>query len=123
MAALGTALALAIVLEAAVPAVLEGSGLLLAAVGIVLVAVAAFSKTDPHDGLATWMATIFGALYISLLSFVIRLGDAAPLIPSDAPLDWLGGERALDPVADPLGVRPMTPAPTWSASSSAARSS
>jgi phosphatidate cytidylyltransferase len=94
LAALGTALALAIVLDAAFPTVLEGSGLLLGAVGIVLVAVAAFSKTDPHEGLATWMATIFGALYVSLLSFVIRLGHAAPPIPSDAPLAGLGGERA-----------------------------
>jgi phosphatidate cytidylyltransferase len=93
-AALGTALALAIVLDAAFPTVLEGSGLLLGAVGIVLVAVAAFAKTDPHEGLATWMATIFGALYVSLLSFVIRLGHAAPPIPSDAPLAGLGGERA-----------------------------
>jgi phosphatidate cytidylyltransferase len=92
--ALGTALALAVVLDAAVPKVLEGSGLLLGAVGIVLVAVAAFGKTDPHDGLATWMATIFGALYVSLLSFVIRLGHAAPAVPGDAPLAWLRGEQA-----------------------------
>jgi phosphatidate cytidylyltransferase len=94
LAALGTALALAIVVDAAFPTVLEGSGLLLGAVGIVLVAVAAFAKTDPHEGLATWMATIFGALYVSLLSFVIRLGHAAPPIPSDAPLAGRGGERA-----------------------------
>ena len=94
LAALGTALALAVVLDAAFPTVLEGSGLLLGAVGIVLVAVAAFARTDPHEGLATWMATIFGALYVSLLSFVIRLGHAAPAIPSDAPLADLGSERA-----------------------------
>ena len=94
LAALGTALALAIVIDAAFPTALEGSGLLLGAVGIVLVAVAAFAKTDPHEGLATWMATIFGALYVSLLAFVIRLGHAAPPIPSDAPLAGVGGERA-----------------------------
>ena len=74
-AALGTALALVVVLDAAVPRVLEGSGLLLVAVGIVLTAVAAFTKTDPTDGLQAWMATVFGALYVSLLAFVIRLGD------------------------------------------------
>ncbi len=94
LAALGTALALAIVLDAAFPKVLEGSGLLLCAVGIVLVAVASFSKTDPSDGLSTWMATIFGALYVSLLSFVLRLGHAAPVIPPGAPLAWLGKEQA-----------------------------
>ena len=94
LTALGTALALAVVLDAAVPTVLEGSGLLLGAVGIVLAAVAAFARQDPHDGLATWMATIFGALYVSLLSFVIRLGNAAPAIPGDAPLAQLGAERS-----------------------------
>ena len=91
--ALGTALALAVVLDAAFPKLLEGSGLLLGAVGIVLVAVASFSRPDPIDGLAVWMATIFGALYVSLLSFVIRLGHAAPGLPTDAPLQSLGSER------------------------------
>jgi phosphatidate cytidylyltransferase len=94
LTALGTALALAVVLDAAVPTVLEGSGLLLGAVGIVLVAIASFGRQDPHDGLATWMATIFGALYVSLLSFVIRLGNAAPPIPGDAPLAGFGAERS-----------------------------
>jgi phosphatidate cytidylyltransferase len=92
-AALGTALALVVVLDAAFPEVLEGSGLLLGAVGIVLVAVASFSRPDPHDGLAIWMATIFGALYVSMLSFLVRLGHAAPGLPSDAALHWLGSER------------------------------
>ena len=91
--ALGTALALVVVLDAAFPQVLEGSGLLLGAVGIVLVAVASFSRPDPRDGLAIWMATIFGALYVSMLSFVLRLGHAAPGVPTDAPLHWLGSER------------------------------
>jgi phosphatidate cytidylyltransferase len=39
------------------------------------------------------MATVFGALYVSLLSFVLRLGHAAPAIPPDAPLAVLGPER------------------------------
>lgn len=91
--ALGTALALVVALDAAFPDVLEGSGLLLGAVGIVLVAVASFSQPDPRDGLAVWMATIFGALYVSLLSFVVRLGHAAPGLPVDAPLHGLGPER------------------------------
>ncbi len=94
LTALGIALALAVVLDAAVPTELEGSGLLLGAVGIVLVAIASFGRLDPHDGLATWMATIFGALYVSLLSFVIRLGLAAPVIPAGSPLAGLGAERA-----------------------------
>ena len=91
--ALGTALALAVVLDAAFPGVLEGSGLLLGAVGIVLVAIAAFTRPDPHDGVATWMATIFGAVYVSMLSFVLRLGHAAPALPATAPAEWIGAER------------------------------
>lgn len=90
---LGTALALTVILDATFPEVLEGSGLLLTAVGIVLVAVAAFTKPDPRDGLGTWMATVFGALYVSLLAFVVRLGLAAPAIPAGAPLQVVGPER------------------------------
>jgi phosphatidate cytidylyltransferase len=91
--ALGSVLALTVILDAAVPDVLEGSGLLLIAIGVVLVAVAAFTRSDPRDGLATWMATIFGAMYVSLLGFVIRLGDAGPIPPDTAPLAFLGQER------------------------------
>ncbi|OGO56185.1 MAG: hypothetical protein A2Z32_01360 [Chloroflexi bacterium RBG_16_69_14] len=92
-AALGTALALVVVLDAAFPEVLEGSGLLLVAIGVVLVAVASFERIDPRDGLQTWMATVFGALYISLLSFIVRLGMAAPEIPAGSPLSAIGAER------------------------------
>jgi len=91
--ALGTAFAVTIVLDAAFPEVLEGSGLLLGGVGIVLVAVASFTKVDPRDGLQSWMATVFGAFYISLLSFIIRLGHVGPVVPPSAPLELLGAER------------------------------
>jgi phosphatidate cytidylyltransferase len=91
--ALGTAFAVTIVLDAAFPEVLEGSGLLLGAIGIVLVAVASFIKADPRDGLQSWMATVFGAFYISLLSFIIRLGHAGTDVPASAPLNFLGPER------------------------------
>ncbi len=90
---LGGVLALAVVADAAFPQVLEGSGLLLAAVGLILIAVGAFAQPDPRDGLTSWMATTFGALYVSLLAFVVRLGNAAPAVPSDAPLGILGAER------------------------------
>ena len=90
---LGSVLALSVILDAAFPDVLEGSGLLLMAVGIVLVAVASFAKPNPRDGLVTWMATTFGALYVSLLAFVVRLGHAAPVVPAGAPLAGLGAER------------------------------
>jgi phosphatidate cytidylyltransferase len=90
---LGSVLALTVVVDAAVPRVLEGSGLLLTAIGIVLVAVAAFIRTDPRDGLATWMATTFGALYVGMLAFVLRLEHAAPPTADTAPLAALGAER------------------------------
>ena len=90
---LGTVLALTVILDSAFPGVLEGSGLLLTAVGIVLVSVASFARPDPRDGLATWMATVFGALYVSLLGFVLRLGHSAPVVPEGAPLALLGAER------------------------------
>lgn len=90
---LGAVLALLVIADATFPGVLEGSGLLLMAVGIVVIAVAAFPIPDPRDGLATWVGTVFGALYVSLLAFVVRLGDAAPPIPSDAPVAGLGAER------------------------------
>lgn len=90
---LGTALALTVILDATFPGLLEGSGLLLMAIGIVLVAMAAFSRPDPRDGLTSWMTTVFGALYVSLLGFVLRLGHAAPAVPADAPLATLGADR------------------------------
>src|SRR5260221_5347304 len=85
LSALGTAIALVIVVDAAFPDVLEGSGLLLGAVGIVLVAIASFTRPDPRDGLAVWMATIFGALYVAILSFVLRLGKSDPTPPRKPP--------------------------------------
>lgn len=93
LAALGTLLAVAVVVDAAVPRLLQGSGLLLGAVGVMLIAAAAFAARDPREGLATWMTTVFGALYVALLVFVVRLGQAAPPLPGTAPLSVLGAER------------------------------
>ena len=92
-AALGTALALVLVLDTAFPEVLEGSGLLLVAVGIILVAIASFTNIDPRDGLQAWMATVFGSLYVSLLAFIIRIGQVAPDIPAGSALSAIGAER------------------------------
>ena len=91
--ALGTTLALVVVLDTGFPEVLEGSGLLLVAVGVTLAAVASFTRIDPRDGLQAWIATVFGALYVSLLAFLLRIGQVAPAVPSDAPLSVVGGER------------------------------
>jgi phosphatidate cytidylyltransferase len=90
---LGIALAVGVVLDGAVDSQLEGSGLILVAIGTILAAVGAFARKDPRDGLPTWFATVFGAVYVSLLGFVVRLGVAAPEPPASAPLQFLGGER------------------------------
>ena len=63
---LGVALAVALALDAAVIPAIDSSGLLLVAIGTILAAVGAFSKRDPRDGLPTWFATVFGALYAGL---------------------------------------------------------
>jgi len=91
--ALGLVLAVGLVLDGATPSVLEGSGVMLVAIGAILAAVGAFTRSDPREGLPTWFTTIFGALYVSLLGFVVRLGDAGPELPSGAPLAALGAER------------------------------
>jgi phosphatidate cytidylyltransferase len=91
--ALGTVLAVAVVADAAVPELVPGSGLLLGAVGFILIAVATFASHDPREGLATWMTTVFGALYVALLGFVVGLGEAAPDLPASAALGWLGAQR------------------------------
>jgi phosphatidate cytidylyltransferase len=90
---LGTVLALAIVADAAAPQLVAGSGLLLGAVGMIVIALGVFALPDPRDAVATWMTTVFGALYVALLGFVVRLGHAAPAMPADAPLAALGAER------------------------------
>jgi phosphatidate cytidylyltransferase len=90
---LGAIVALALVVDAALPATLEGSGALIVAAGVLLIAVASFVLPDPRDGLVTWAGTTFGALYVGLLAFVVRLGHAAPPVPSGAPLAPLSGEQ------------------------------
>lgn len=91
--ALGIVVALVVALADSIPNLPTGSGLLLAALGMVLVGMAALTRPDPRDGLSTFATTTFGALYVGLLGFVARLATAGPGIPSGAPLAFLGAER------------------------------
>ena len=88
----GTAFAVALVGDAALAPKVDPNGNLLLAIGTILAAAGALTKRDPRDGLPTWFATVFGALYAALLGFVLRLGDAAPPIPAGAPLSVLSAE-------------------------------
>jgi phosphatidate cytidylyltransferase len=90
--ALGTVLALVVALAEAVSPVPD-AGLLLASIGIVLVATAALARPDPREGLASLATTTFGALYVGLLGFVPRLGTQAPPVPDGAVLEALDSGR------------------------------
>lgn len=92
LALFGTALAVAFVLEAAIQPVGD-KGILLVAVGAVLAGVGSFTRKDPRDGLVTWFATIFGAVYVGLISFVLQVASTGPAIPAGAPLAQIGAER------------------------------
>ncbi len=88
----GTVLAVALVLEAAVRPSPE-AGVVLAGVGAALAGVGALARPDPRDGLVAWFATVFGALYVGLLGFVLHLAASSPTVPDGAPLAGLGPER------------------------------
>ncbi|HEY3333796.1 MAG TPA: phosphatidate cytidylyltransferase [Candidatus Limnocylindrales bacterium] len=88
----GTVLAVALVLEAAWrPG--GDKGLLLVAAGAVLAGIGALARTDPRDGLLAWMATVFGAVYVGLLAFVLQVAANGPAVPAGAVLEPLGAER------------------------------
>jgi phosphatidate cytidylyltransferase len=93
LAWLGTVLAALLVVDAGLETVKEGSGLLLLGVGVALIAIGAFARPDPRDGLVAWTTTVFGALYVALLAFVVRLGLIAPDLPVGAPFAALTAER------------------------------
>jgi len=94
MPLLGIALALVIALGDSVKPLPGGSGLLLAALGIVLVGTGALTRLDPREGLAVFATTTFGALYVGLLGFVARLSATGAEVDPGAILGWLGPERA-----------------------------
>ncbi len=92
LALYGTALAVAIVLEAAFQPLGE-KGILLVGVGIVLAGVGAMGREDPRDGLVVWFATVFGAVYVGLISFVLHVSNMGPAIPGDAPIAALSSAQ------------------------------
>lgn len=94
MPALGVVLAVVVAIGDTIKPLPGGSGLLLAALGIVLVGTGALTRLDPREGLAVFATTTFGALYVGLLGFGARLAlTGAPVDPTSV-LGWLGPERA-----------------------------
>jgi phosphatidate cytidylyltransferase len=91
---LGAVLAVVIALGDSVKELPGGSGILLAGIGIVLVGVAALTRTDPRDGLAAFATTTFAALYLGLLGFVARLSASPAPVDPGTPLGALGPDRA-----------------------------
>src|SRR4051812_46373583 len=80
--ALGVMLAVAIALGDSVKQLPGGSGLLLAALGMVLVGIGALTRLDPREGLAVFATTTFGAMYVGLLGFIARLATTgSPVEP------------------------------------------
>ena len=93
LALFGTVLAVAFVLEAFWRPVGD-KGLLLVAIGTVLAGIGAFSSHGPARRPArAWIATVFGAVYVGLIAFVLHVAGGAPAVPAGAPLEWLGAER------------------------------
>ena len=65
-----------------------------------------------------WIATVFGAIYVGLLAFILHVAAMAPPVSDTAPLAALGAERGWILLLV-LGVWSIT---TRAPSSSAARS-
>lgn len=88
---------LVVAADAAAPPELRPTSLLLTAIVVTVTAAGALVQLDPRRGLASWMATAFGALYVGLLGFVVRAGSVGPAIaPGSAigGLGWLSADRA-----------------------------
>jgi phosphatidate cytidylyltransferase len=94
MPTFGVVLALVLALGDVLKSLPGGSGLVLTALAIVLVGTGALSRQDPREGLAVFATTVFGATYVGLLGFVSRLGSTGAAVDPNAPLGWLGSERA-----------------------------
>jgi len=71
-----------------------GAAAALVAGVLVVAAIDAFRRPDVRDGFMAWVGTSFGAIYASLLAFVIGVVTVAPTLPPDAPLyGWFDAGR------------------------------
>jgi phosphatidate cytidylyltransferase len=102
IASIGILGAVALVLERAAGSTdLTGAGIVVGLV-VVLAGVGAFAWVDTRRGLEAWMTTVFGAMYVGLLAFLVRFWDAAPAVLPGSPLG--GIVTPLDPGAFGIGA-------------------
>jgi phosphatidate cytidylyltransferase len=93
-AGLGTALGASLVVAGSLAHGHDDKSFLFVTAGTLLIAVGAFARRDPRDGLASWAVTTFGGLYVGLLGFVPRLAGAdIPMDPGATVAQWLDGGR------------------------------
>jgi phosphatidate cytidylyltransferase len=92
LAIFGSVLAVAIVLQAGFAPEPE-KGLVLIGLGAILAGAGSLVRIDPRDGLAAWITTVFGALYVGLIAFVLYVAWMAPPVSQSAPLASLGAQR------------------------------
>jgi phosphatidate cytidylyltransferase len=72
-----------------------GETWILVGLGVVIAAIGAFLRPDPREGFQVWIGTVFGAVYVGMLGFLLLIIVNAPSIPATAPLaPWLGGGQA-----------------------------
>lgn len=72
-----------------------GETWILVGLGVIIAAIGAFLRPDPREGFQVWIGTVFGAVYIGMLGFLLLIVENAPTIPATAPLaPWLGGGQA-----------------------------
>lgn len=71
-----------------------GAAAALVAGVLIVAAIDAFRRQDVKEGFLVWVGTSFGAVYASLLAFVVGVITVAPALPSDAPLyGWFDAGR------------------------------
>jgi phosphatidate cytidylyltransferase len=62
---------------------------LFVALVLIVLAIDAFRRLEVRDGFLSWLGGSFGALYPSLLAFLVAILVVAPPLPADAPLHGL----------------------------------
>jgi phosphatidate cytidylyltransferase len=92
---LGTAIALVLVGGGWLLGDRFGEVWLLVALGVIIAAVGGLARADPKDGFRVWLGTVFGALYVGLLAFLLLIAGNGSALPAGAPLaGWLDSGRA-----------------------------